>query len=78
MISIQLNLPVDIYDRLSKLFERTGRSTNDYMVEAITEYVCDLEDVYLCDQRLAANREGESKASSLESVIKRFELGGLD
>jgi len=44
-------LPEDLKVRLDKLAKRTGRSKAYYMVEAISEKLEDLEDLYLAEAR---------------------------
>jgi predicted DNA-binding protein len=51
MLAIQL--PDDIEQRLDVLAKATGRSKESYLQEAIVEYLGDLEDFYLAEQRLA-------------------------
>lgn len=52
MISVSLRLPDEVSQRLERLAELTGRSKIDYMLEAISEHLDDLEDLYLAEQRL--------------------------
>lgn len=75
-MAVSLRLPDDISDRLQKLAELTGRSKTYYMVEAIREHIGDLEDLYLAEQRLIANRAGKSQSIPLEDVMKRYGLEG--
>ncbi len=73
---VSLRLPDDISSRLQKLAQLTGRSKTFYMIEAIREHIDDLEDLYLAEQRLIANRAGESQSIPLEDVMKRYGLEG--
>jgi RHH-type rel operon transcriptional repressor/antitoxin RelB len=75
MASVSLRLPDDVSDRLQHLVELTGRSKTYYMVEAISEHIDDLEDLYLAEQRLIELRAGRSHTVSIEEVMKRY---GLD
>ncbi len=52
----------------------TGRSKTFYMIEAIREHLDHLEDLYLSEQRLIANRDGESASIPLVDVMKRHGL----
>jgi len=74
MTAVSLRLPEDLRIRLEKLAKRTGRSKTFYMVEAITEKLEDLEDLYLVEQRTLALREGRSKTYTLDEVEKRLGL----
>lgn len=73
-MTVSLRLPDDISSRLQNLAQRTGRSKTFYMIEAIREHLDDLEDLYLAEQRLTANRAGESQSIPLEAVMKRYGL----
>jgi RHH-type rel operon transcriptional repressor/antitoxin RelB len=76
MISVSLRLPDEVSQRLERLAELTGRSKADYMVEAISEHLDDLEDLYLAEQRLIDHRAGKTQAVALEDVMKRYGLEG--
>jgi RHH-type rel operon transcriptional repressor/antitoxin RelB len=73
-MAVSLRLPDDISNRLQKLAQLTGRSKTFYMIEAIREHIDDLEDLYLAEQRLIANRAGKSQSIPLEEVMKRYGL----
>ena len=75
-MTVSLRLPDDIASRLQNLAQLTGRSKTFYMIEAIREHLDDLEDLYLAEQRLIANRAGESRSIPLEEVMKRYGLEG--
>lgn len=75
-MAVSLRLPDDISNRLQKLAQLTGRSKTFYMIEAIREHIDDLEDLYLAEQRLIANRAGKSQSIPLEEVMKRYGLEG--
>ncbi len=76
MAAVSLRLPEDVSQRLENLAQMTGRSKTFYMIEAIREHIDDLEDLYLSEQRLIANRDGESASIPLEDVMKRYGLEG--
>lgn len=76
MISVSLRLPDEVSQRLERLAELTGRSKTDYMVDAISEHLDDLEDLYLAEQRLIDHRAGTTQAVALEDVMKRYGLEG--
>jgi len=75
-MAVSLRLPDDISSRLQNLARLTGRSKTFYMIEAICEHIDDLEDLYLAEQRLIANRAGKSQSLPLEEVMKRYGLEG--
>jgi RHH-type rel operon transcriptional repressor/antitoxin RelB len=74
MSAVSIRLPDDVSTRLQALAQITGRSKTFYMIEAIREHLDDLEDLYLSEQRLIANRAGQSQSTSLEEVMKRYGL----
>ena len=55
---LAIELPEDVERRLDALAKATGRSGESYRREAIVEYLGDLEDFYLAEQRLADIRSG--------------------
>lgn len=75
MSSVSIRLPDDVSARLQNLAELTGRSKTFYMIEAISEHLDDLEDLFIAEQRLIEIRAGRSKTVPLEEVMKRY---GLD
>jgi len=54
---LAIRLPKDIEDRLDALAAKTGRTKSYYAREAILEYIEDLEDTYLAEQRLKNGTE---------------------
>lgn len=70
---LAIRLPDDVEARLDKLAKRTGRSKAFYDRQAILEYLDDLEDLYLAEQRWLSLQSGESRTASLELVAR--ELG---
>ena len=54
--------------RLARLARRTGRTKTFYAREAILQYLDDLEDLYLAEQRLKDLRAGRSRTYSLDEV----------
>ena len=65
---LAIRLPSDVEARLDALAKATGRTKTFYAREAILEHLDDLEDLYLAEQRLIANRSGESVTYSLDDV----------
>jgi RHH-type rel operon transcriptional repressor/antitoxin RelB len=74
--AVSLRLPEDLRVRLDKLAKRTGRSKTYYMVEAISEKLEDLEDLYLAEARILDLKAGRSRTYTLDEVEKR--LGPVD
>ena len=74
MLAIQL--PDDIEQRLDALVLATGRSKEATLVEAIAEYLDDLEDLAVAERRLADIRAGRAGTTSLADLGR--ELGLAD
>jgi RHH-type rel operon transcriptional repressor/antitoxin RelB len=70
-----VQLPQDAEKRLEDLARKTGRSKEDYITEAVLEYLDDLEDIYLAEQALERIRWGEEQTYSLEKVERELGLG---
>lgn len=75
-MALSIRLPSDVENRLKNLATQTGRTKSFYITEAICEYIEDLEDLYLTEQRLIEIRAGRSKTVPLEEVMKRYCLEG--
>ncbi len=73
---LAIRLPAEIEARLDALAKATGRTKTYYAREAILEYLDDLEDLYLAEQRLIEHRAGNTQAVPLEEVMKRYGLEG--
>ena len=70
-----VQLPQDAEKRLEDLARKTGRSKEDYIKEAVLEYLDDLEDIYLAEQALERIRRGDERTYSLEEVERELGLG---
>ena len=73
--AVSIRLPEDLKSRLEKLAKATGRSKTYYMLEAISEKLEDLEDLYLAEARTLALRAGLSRTYTQEEMEKRYGLG---
>ena len=69
---LTIELPTELENRLDALAQATGRSKSDYVTEAILEYLEDLADLHLAEQRLRDIQNGKSKTGPLEEVLKRY------
>jgi len=69
---LAIRLPDEIEKRLAKLARETGRSKTYYARAAILEYLDDLEDYYLAEERLKSF--DQARAIPLEEVLKRHGL----
>ncbi|AVD70414.1 type II toxin-antitoxin system RelB family antitoxin [Desulfobulbus oralis] len=71
---LAIRLPAEIEARLDAMAKATGRTKTFYARQAILEYLDDLEDLYLAEQRLSEIRTGASEVVALEEVVKRYGL----
>ena len=69
---LAIRLPEDIEKRLQELAKKTGRSKSYYVRQAILEYMQDLEDYYLAEERLKDFKD--SKVISLEDIMIDYGL----
>jgi RHH-type transcriptional regulator, rel operon repressor / antitoxin RelB len=74
MSAISIELPEEVSERLDQLSERTGRSRSDYLLDAITEHLGEMEDLYIAEQRMIEHRAGLSKSYTLDEVEQRLGL----
>jgi RHH-type rel operon transcriptional repressor/antitoxin RelB len=73
-MSLSVRLDADVEQRLKDLANRTGRTTSYYVREALDEYLDDLEDIYLADQRMADIRAGRIEPISDAEMSRRLGL----
>lgn len=71
---LAVRLPTEIEERLEKLAKTTGRTKTYYVRQAILEYLDDLEDLYLAEQRLIDLHAGRSRTYTLEEVERDLGL----
>jgi RHH-type rel operon transcriptional repressor/antitoxin RelB len=69
---LAIRLPDEIEKRLEKLAKKTGRTKSYYVRQAILEYLEDMEDYYLAEERLKSFNE--AKTIPLEEIMKRYGL----
>jgi RHH-type rel operon transcriptional repressor/antitoxin RelB len=72
--AVSLRLPDDLRERLEKLSKATGRSKTYYMIQAISDKIEDLEDIYLAEQVLLDIREGRGRTYTLAEVEEQLGL----
>lgn len=72
---LAIRLPEEIEARLTDLAVKTGRTKTYYARQAILEYLDDMEDLYLAEQRYEAIKSGQNKTYTLEEVEKSLGLG---
>jgi RHH-type rel operon transcriptional repressor/antitoxin RelB len=65
---LALRLPPEIEKRLDELAKLTGRTKSYYARQAILEYIDDLEDLYIAEQRV---KEG-GPTIPLDDVIRKY------
>ncbi|RYE78135.1 MAG: ribbon-helix-helix protein, CopG family [Hyphomicrobiales bacterium] len=70
-----ISLSDETITRLKTVAERTGKSTDEHILEAIEQHLEDLEDVHDAEEITRQIQRGEVKTYSLAEVSKRL---GLD
>lgn len=71
---LAIRLPVEIEKRLEDLAKATGRTKTFYAREAILEYLDDMEDLYIAEQRAINIKSGKSKTITFDEVLKDYDL----
>lgn len=71
---LAVELPEELDRRLERLARMTGRSKADYVREALDEYIGDLEDAAVAEERLKDIRTGRSRTYTLEEVERDLGL----
>ena len=73
---LAIRLPAEIEQRLDVLAKETGRTKTFYAREAILNYIEDLEDIYIAEQRLADIKAGRSRvytSQELEDMLNAMD-----
>ncbi|MDF2097306.1 type II toxin-antitoxin system RelB family antitoxin [Aquibaculum arenosum] len=71
---LAIKLPKDIEDRLEALAAETGRPKDEHALEAILDYLDDIEDRVLAQQRSARLKSGKDTAVSISALKKEHGL----
>ena len=71
-MTLSIQLPSDVENRLNQLASLTGRSKTFYVQEAILEHLDDIEDLYLAKHELEEIQAGRSVTTPLAEVMKRY------
>ena len=71
---LAIRLPIEIEKRLENLAKATGRTKTFYAREAILEYLDDMEDLYIAEQRAINIKSGKSKTITFDEVLKDYDL----
>lgn len=72
---LAIRLPQDIEKRLDALASITGRTKTFYAREAILEFIENMEDTYLAEQRIEAIRSGHIQTIPIKDIMSEY---GLD
>lgn len=75
-MTMTVDLPAELERRLTAAAAAVGHRPDDLVRDALNEYLGDLEDLALAEQRLDDVRAGRSRTFSLEEVER--ELGLAD
>ena len=75
---LALRLPPELEKRLTDLAARTGRTKSYYARQALIEYIDDMEDVYLAEQRLRDAPEYLTLEESMRSLtVEPEDIAGI-
>jgi RHH-type transcriptional regulator, rel operon repressor / antitoxin RelB len=69
---LAIELPEEVDTRLEQLVKETGRTKSDHVLEAILEYLDDLEDLRIAEARLEDIRAGHSRTIPLDEVMREY------
>lgn len=72
MLAVRLNKETET--RLTNLAIKTHRTKSFYVKQALLEYLDDLEDAYIAEQRLEDLHKGKSNLINLEDIKKELGL----
>jgi RHH-type rel operon transcriptional repressor/antitoxin RelB len=67
-----VRIPDEMEQKLTMLVELTGKKKSSFIIEALKEYLEDLEDYYIAAERLRNLDETENV--SLAEMMKRYEM----
>jgi RHH-type rel operon transcriptional repressor/antitoxin RelB len=73
-VMLGVRIPAELNARLDILSKETGRNKSFYVREALSEYIADMEDIYLAEKRLEDLRAGRSSTMTLAEVEKALGL----
>lgn len=74
-MSITIELPPSVEQRLLELARQTGRSKDDVLRDAIANALEDIEDIMLAERAVTRLRNGESRILTDEELEREL---GLD
>ncbi|MBK1718519.1 CopG family transcriptional regulator [Thiocystis violacea] len=74
MLAVQI--PPALEERLTVVAKAAGRRPDECVIEAVLDYLEDLEDVRLAEERLINLREGRSSTLTLEEVMRDYGMEG--
>lgn len=69
---IALQLPLEVETKLKEISQRMGRSENELAIEAILDFLDEIEDVQIAEARLEELRRGDVKTIPLAEVMARY------
>lgn len=67
-----IRIPDDMEQKLDQLVELTGKKKSTFIIEALRDYIDDLDDYYLSANRMRDYDETESV--SLAEMMKQYDM----
>ena len=71
---LAVRLPPEIEERLTILAKESGRTKTFYVRQAVLNYLEDMEDAILGENRLAEFEASGEKAIPLEDVMREYDM----
>jgi RHH-type rel operon transcriptional repressor/antitoxin RelB len=75
MTSVAIELPDDAIKRLQQLSNENGLTPADIATEAVLEWLDDIDDLRVAEQRWAASQAGKNTPVPLSTLMSHY---GLD
>lgn len=74
MVSMSFRISDEIFDRLKKLADATGRTKTFYIQEAVNEQLTDIEDYYIAEKAWQEFQDGDKKTYTTTEIREEFGL----
>lgn len=72
--SISLRLPKELASRLQRVSQRTGRPKSDYMTQAISQHISEIEDMEMARIRIQEIKDKRSRTYQFTEVENELGL----
>jgi RHH-type transcriptional regulator, rel operon repressor / antitoxin RelB len=69
---LAIRLPPEAEEMLERLSKETGRSKDSHALQAILDYLEDVQDSHIAERRWQEFKESGATATPLEDVMKKY------